>query len=70
LDLKKNIKFTYSNGVISKSENNWIAYLYWAAFCNEIARILLTKYQIRWRARDVEMAIWQAQKNKITLEIP
>ena len=67
---KKNIKFTYSNGVISKSENNWIAYLYWAAFCNEIAKIFLTKYQIRWRPRDVEMAVWQAQKNKIALEIP
>jgi hypothetical protein len=67
---KKQLKFNYPAGTITKSENNWYAYIYWTIFCNDIAKIMSTKYQILWRPRDVEMAVWQAQKNKIALDIP
>ena len=67
---KKDLIFNCPNGTISKSEKNWDAYIYWTIFCNEIAKIMTNKYKIPWRPRDVEMAVWQAQKYKITLEIP
>ena len=67
---EKDLKFNYPTGTITKSETNWNTYLYWAAFCNEISNIMSTKYQAAWRPRDVEMAVWQAKKNNITLENP
>jgi len=40
-----------------KTEQNWAAYLAWARFCRDYASRLRG-----WRARDVEMAVWTAQK--------
>lgn len=63
-------KFSCSDGTISKTENNWYAYIDWMRFCNNIASTLKKKYQLTWRPRDVEMAVWQAQKNNLSLEVP
>jgi hypothetical protein len=39
-------------------ENNWNVYRYWVDFCQEYAGILTQKTHIKWRARDVEMAVF------------
>ena len=45
-----------------KTRQNWAAYLAWARFCCDYARCLGA-----WRARDVEMAVWTAQKQGLSL---
>jgi hypothetical protein len=67
---EKDLKFHLSYKRITKSENNWYAYIYWACFCNEISKTIATKYQIVWRPRDIEMAVFQARQDNIELEIP
>lgn len=41
----------------TKTELNWGAYMAWTRFCRDYAQRLGG-----WRARDVEMAVWMAQK--------
>jgi len=50
---------TYSD---SQIKQNWNAYIGWKKFCNGCAM------KLNWRARDVEMAVWEASKNDISLE--
>lgn len=45
-----------------KTRQNWAAYLAWARFCCDYAQRLGA-----WRARDVEMAVWTAQKQGLSL---
>jgi hypothetical protein len=49
-------------------KENWAAYLHWQEFCAGYSRRLSERCGSKWRARDVEMAIWQAQKKHIVLE--
>jgi hypothetical protein len=46
------------------TEQNWNAYLAWAGFCRDYGKRLGG-----WRARDVEMAVWMAQKGGETLPV-
>jgi hypothetical protein len=50
---------TYSD---SQVKQNWNAYIDWKKFCNDYAM------RLKWRARDVEMAVWEASKHNISLE--
>jgi hypothetical protein len=50
---------TYSRPQVKQ---NWNAYIGWKEFCNDYA------IKLNWRARDVEMAVWQASKENIFLE--
>ncbi len=47
---------TTSSSLVSQ---NWNAYMEWTYFCRDYAQHLGG-----WRARDVEMAVWMAQKHK------
>ena len=49
------------DGWLGLNEQNWNAYLEWTNFCREYSTLL------NWRARDVEMAVWEAQKRKVPL---
>ncbi|MDD1685933.1 hypothetical protein [Methanoregula sp.] len=44
------------------SIRNWNAYLEWVKFCNSYRVILTNITKTKWRARDVEMAVWESQK--------
>ena len=48
-------------------KQNWKAYLDWKAFCCVYAERLTQRCGTEWRARDVEMAVWIAQKNNLVL---
>jgi hypothetical protein len=55
------------NKVVPPTPGNWEAYLAWKRFCCDYAgRLNRTGNRIwrEWRARDVEMAVWQAQRNR------
>jgi len=48
---------------ISQNKQNWDAYTAWKKFCNDYAM------RLNWRARDIEMAVWESYKNNISLEV-
>lgn len=45
------------------------SYLNWVRWCNETAQILTNGTDIKWRARDVEMAVFTAERNDMELNI-
>jgi len=47
----------------SLKEIDFRSYVNWVGWCNEGAQILTDKTSIKWRARDVEMAIFAARNN-------
>ncbi|MBN2488269.1 MAG: hypothetical protein JXA98_04510 [Methanosarcinaceae archaeon] len=54
---------------IKSNNDNWNAYIAWKTFCCDYAKKIARNYGLNWRARDVEMAVWEAQKNGISLEV-
>jgi len=57
---------TYTN---SQNKQNWNAYISWTRFCGDYAELASRNCGLNWRARDVEMAVWEAQKMSIHLNI-
>jgi hypothetical protein len=51
----------------SLRENDFDNYLNWIAWCKEISEILTRLTKEKWRARDVEMAVFTAQRNNLLL---
>lgn len=52
-----------------QQEQNWVAYCAWTKFCRNSSNILTNLTGSHWRARDVEIAVWESQKRNIMLEI-
>jgi hypothetical protein len=44
-------------------------YLNWVNWCQEVAQVLTELTSEQWRARDVEMAVFTAQRNGMTLNV-
>lgn len=53
----------------SQNIQNWNAYLEWTKFCCDYSKRIINLSKFNNRARDVEMAIWEAQKRGIKLTI-
>jgi hypothetical protein len=53
----------------SLRDNDFTNYLHWIAWCRECAQKLTELTQKRWRARDVEMAVFTAQRNGTILNV-
>ena len=51
----------------SLRENDFVNYLNWIVWCTEISEILTRLTKEKWRARDVEMAVFTAQRNNLFL---
>jgi len=51
----------------SLQENDFDSYLNWINWCNEISEVLTRLTTEKWRARDVEMAVFTAQRNNVFL---
>ena len=75
---KNKIKFGYGPfpaflqgiyGSILSCKQSWDAYVAWKTFCNDYARRISENCGLSWRARDIEMAVWEAQRNYISLEV-
>jgi len=47
---------------------NWNAYLAWTDFCRQYSAIITKTTEMSWRARDVEMAVWESQKRCFPLD--
>jgi hypothetical protein len=52
---------------IRSSEQSWNAYIAWRRFCCYYAVRMAKNWGLNWRARDVEMAVWEAQKSGVSL---
>lgn len=53
----------------SLQDNDFIHYLHWIAWCRECAQKLTDITEMRWRARDVEMAVFTAQRDRTFLNV-
>jgi hypothetical protein len=53
----------------AQSRHNWNAYIAWKRFCCDHASRMTEHCGLNWRARDVEMAVWEAQKRSISLGV-
>jgi hypothetical protein len=47
----------------SLRDNDFESYLDWVAWCREVAQLLTKLTPVEWRARDVEMAVFTAQRS-------
>ena len=61
--------FQRNDGWIPPKRQNWEAYIDWKRFCNDYATRIAKNCGWNWRARDVEMAVWKASKDNISLEV-
>ncbi|MCJ7632339.1 hypothetical protein MUP77_08095 [Candidatus Bathyarchaeota archaeon] len=52
----------------SQVKQNWDAYISWTEFCRDYARRVSKTYRVSWRARDVEMAVWETQKRSSQID--
>jgi hypothetical protein len=59
-------KFNY-NGKGVLFENDFNNYLNWVGWCRETSELLTRLNREKWRARDVEMAVFTAQRNNLSL---
>jgi hypothetical protein len=66
---RKNSMTQFRLNYTSLRENDFDNYLNWIAWCQESSRILTRDTKIHWRARDVEMAVFTAQRNGICLNL-
>ena len=53
----------------SLRDNDFSNYLDWVAWCQEVAHILIKLTGEEWRARDVEMAVFTAQRKGTVLNV-
>ncbi len=53
----------------SLRDNDFSNYLNWVAWCQEVAHVLIKLTGEEWRARDVEMAVFTAQREGMVLNV-
>jgi len=53
----------------SLRDNDFSSYLRWVHWCREVAQVLTNLTAQRWRARDIEMAVFTAQRNGMALNV-
>jgi len=51
------------------ADTDFGSYMNWVSWCRETASILSQMTDTRWRARDIEMAIFTAYRNRLTLSL-
>ena len=64
---KKLIQFKIN--YTSLRDNDFPSYLSWVAWCQEVAQVLTRHGSEEWRVRDVEMAIFTAERKNMKLEV-
>jgi hypothetical protein len=72
---EKSVEFSQRNDgwiqttLKSHVQQNWLAYLEWSKFCRDYAKRVSINCELMYRARDVEMVVWEAEKGGIYLNI-
>ena len=66
IEMRSDVVFN-DDGLIKGTRESWKAYLGWAEFCRQVAQQLWALTGHRWGARDVEMAVWTAQRKSLCL---
>lgn len=66
---RKNKLIPFRMNSTSLRENDFPSYLNWVAWCQEVGKVLTQRTSEKWRARDVEMAVFTAQREKMKLEV-
>jgi hypothetical protein len=66
---RKNQLTPFKMNYTSLRQNDFSNYLNWVAWCQEVARVLSELTKRDWRARDVEMAVFTAQRNGLALNV-
>lgn len=51
------------------TDDDFESYLNWVYWCRELAQVLTEKTGMHWRARDVEMAVFTAQRKNLELTV-
>ncbi len=59
----------FSMNYTSLRENDFPSYLKWVVWCREVAGVLTRLTGFEWRARDVEMAVFTAQRSGLQLNV-
>lgn len=54
---------------VPQNTQNWNAYIAWKRFCCDYSKKIQRNCGLSWRARDIEIAIWMAQKNDLDLNV-
>ena len=57
----------FIRGYTSLRDNDFENYLNWVGWCNEVAKLLTKRTCNEWRARDVEMAVFTAERKSLQL---
>jgi hypothetical protein len=66
---RKNKLTLFKKNYSSLRENDFPNYLNWIFWCQEMAHVLTEMNGEKWRARDVEMAVFTAQRSGMTLNV-
>ena len=59
----------FIKGNTSLRDKDFLNYLNWVAWCQEVTQVLNGFTREKWRARDVEMAVFTAQRNGMVLNV-
>lgn len=68
-DKRKNKLSVFKKKYTSIRDDDFSSYLDWIEWCREVAQILTKLTEREWRARDVEMAVFTAQRNGMMLNV-
>jgi len=68
-DKRRNKLSLFNMNHPSLQDDDFPNYLNWVNWCQEVAQVLTELTSKQWRARDVEMAVFTAQRNGITLNV-
>lgn len=66
---RKNNLSSFNKKYTSLQDDDYSNYLNWVAWCQEIAQVLTRLTKSNWRPRDVEMAVFTAQRNGMVLNV-
>jgi len=55
------------DGLIQPRGISWNAYIAWTRFCFDYAARMAKNCGVNWRVRDIEMAVWEAQRDGVSL---
>ena len=68
-DNRHNKLTTFNLNYTSLQDNDFSNYINWIAWCKEVSHILTEHTDCKWRVRDVEMAVFTAQRQKLSLNV-
>lgn len=66
---RKNKLSVFNKKYPSIRDDDFDSYLHWIEWCQEVAQVLTNLTEMEWRPRDVEMAVFTAERKKMVLSV-